>query len=165
MRVEAKLIVNDVPGALLKAIEPISAHGGNIISVAHIRTRKSGKEVPLLIYFEIKDMESLDAIKSGFKKNRVKLTEMKLDGHRFLKRRSFYIMLLGHVMETDARDTLDRLHGEGAQISDFSVSITSPELPSAALLKINVDERKCEDILETMRKTCKEKNLLCIREI
>ena len=53
MKIDMKLELKDVPGTLIKVIEPISQHGGNIRSVLHLRT---GMDlVPVEILFEVPD--------------------------------------------------------------------------------------------------------------
>ena len=74
MKVDMKLSLKDVPGSLLRALEPISVHGGNIISVLHSRGEK--ELVSVQISFKIKDQLALDLIKRDLKGQNIRVSEI-----------------------------------------------------------------------------------------
>jgi len=165
LKVEALLRLRDAPGMLLSVLDPISRFGGNIVSISHFRERMEGDIVPTLIVFEVKDLAMLDAIRGGFEKARVRVAELKLEGKQLSKKKSFSVIMTGHVMQTDVRDTMDRINALGGQVTNFNIAIVAPEARSSAIFKIDVEERKCAKLARGIDALALEKNLLVIREL
>ncbi|MEM4389592.1 MAG: hypothetical protein QXG98_02935 [Candidatus Micrarchaeia archaeon] len=165
MRVEALLNLRDAPGTLLEALRPISAHGGNILSITHFREKMEAEFVPTLITFEVRDLEQLEAIKKGMEAARLRIRELKLEGRRITKRKTFSVVLIGHIMRTDAKDTIDQLNASGAWVTSFNVSIIAPELYSSAIMRIVVEESKYQAVLRTLERVAEKKGLLVINEL
>ncbi len=165
MRAEALVYLKDAPGTLLEALQPISIHGGNVLSVSHFREKIKGGIVPTLITFEVNDLEQLEFVKKDFLKQRIKVTDITLEGRKILKRRTLTVVLVGHVMGTDAKNTIDRLDEYGAFVSSFDLSIAKRELPSAALLNIVVEDSKYDGLLKLLDELSEEKKLIAIREV
>lgn len=164
MKAEAIVYLKDAPGTLLEALAPISAHGGNVLSISHFRERIKSGMVPTLISFEVKDLEQLEVIKKDFLKQGVEVTEITLEGRKIVKRKTLAVVLIGHVMATDAKNTIDRLDEYGAFVNSFDLSIAKTELPSAALMHIVIEESKYEGLLKLLDKIAEEKKLVVIRE-
>lgn len=158
MRLELK----DVPGSLLRVLEPISMHGGNIISVLHSRGEKD--LVVVWIGFTIKDQESLDLIKKDLKKHKVRLSEMLVEGKRYYSKKSLSIILIGHIIDTDIQDTVDRINNVGL-VSGMDVVMPSPEERSSVLINIDVDNGRLKNLNKVINDVCKEKKFLLIRSL
>ncbi|MBI4399478.1 hypothetical protein HY570_01905 [Candidatus Micrarchaeota archaeon] len=165
MRVELVLNLKDVPGTLLEAIKPISINGGNIVSVVHMREHEEHEAVPTVIYFEVSDLDQLTKIKSALEKDHIRIKEIKTDGRKLTKRKRLRVVLIGHVMATDAKNTIDQIVQVGAFVSTFEVKIVAPELHSSAMLNIEIEESLYPNLLQKLEEVAKKKNLLVIREI
>jgi len=165
MKIEILLELNDEPGALISALRPISSHGANIISISHLREIKKDNIVPTLITFEIDDGISLEKIRRSLNEEKIKISEIKVDRKHFSKMKSFSVILIGHVIDTNVQDTIDRLIAVGAHVSSLDVVITSNELPSSALLSIETEENNITEVLNILDRMSSEKNLLAISEV
>jgi len=165
MRVEVLLNLRDAPGTLLEALRPISSHGGNILSVTHFRERMETDFVPTLIAFEVKDLDQLEAIKKEMEAAHLRISELKMEGKRIMKRKAFSVALIGHIMRTDAKDTIDRLNASGGWVTSFNVSIIAPELYSSAIMHIVAEESRYRAVLETLERIAREKKLVVINEL
>lgn len=164
MLVEATLRLKDSPGTLLEALKPISSGGGNIISIVHLRERKEGNLVPTIISFEVKDLAQLDMINSFFKREKIKISELIINGKKLVKKKSLSVLIIGHVMATDAKDTIDRISKLGALVYKFNLSIRTLEEYSSALLEMDVEEEDYNKVIEGLKKIAKEKGLFIVRE-
>jgi ACT domain-containing protein len=66
------------------------------------------------------------------------------------KKRSFSAMLIGHVMDTDATNTIDRIAAKGARVSNFSLKISESDRPSVAILRIDAEEADAKAVLKEL---------------
>jgi ACT domain-containing protein len=151
MKVEMRLELKDVPGSLVRALEPISLHGGNIVSVVH--SRGSRGVVSVEIGFSVKDQEDLDQIKKDLKKNGVHFSEVLLEGKKYYSKKSVSVIMVGHVIDTDIRDTIDQINKVGL-VSDIDVVMPAPEEKSSVMVNIDVDNGsagRLNDVLEDIR--------------
>jgi len=164
MKVELELLLEDKPGVLLKTLTPIARNGGNIISVLHEREKRKAGHVPTVIFFEVSAEERIEKIVEELGKGGIKIKLLKSDGKTLLEKTSFFVIFVGHVMDTDARDTISRIMKKGAKVSRFSVKITAKEEPSSALLLIETDKKNKDEVIEELRNIANEKNLLVIKE-
>jgi len=162
MKVDTLLALKDVPGSLLRALEPVSAHGGNIVSVLHSRGRKELVEVKIV--FRIADQESLNLIKRDLEKRGVQISEIRLEGRQYYSKKIISFILVGHVIDTDIRDTIDRINEIGL-VSNIDVVMPSPEQRSSVMMNVEVDNGKLKKLNSTIEKICREKDLLLISSI
>jgi len=162
MKIDMQLALKDVPGSLLRALEPISSHGGNIISVLHSRGEKERVEVK--VTFKIADQESLDLIRKEMEKRGIQVSDIRVEGKRYYSKKILSFILVGHVIDTDVRDTIDRINEVGL-VSDIDVVMPSPEQKSSVMMSVEVDNGKLERLNSTVEKVCTEKDLLLISSI
>ena len=162
MKIDMQLALKDVPGSLLRALEPISSHGGNIISVLHSRGEKERVEVK--VTFKIADQESLDLIRKEMEKRGIQVSDIRVEGKRYYSKKILSFILVGHVIDTDVRDTIDRINEVGL-VSDIDVVMPSPEQKSSVMMSVEVDNGKLERLNSAVEKVCKEKDLLLISSI
>ncbi|MEA3254294.1 MAG: hypothetical protein U9Q22_00480 [Candidatus Altiarchaeota archaeon] len=161
MKVDMTLKLKDVPGMLIRAIEPISGHGGNIISVTHSRREKF---VSVYITFQVRDQTSLDLIKETLQKQKMGISEIKVEGRRYYLKKSLSFILVGHVIDTDIQDTIDRINTLGL-VSDIDVMMPSPEQKSSVMMNVDVDEKRNGSLLKVVEEICVEKKFLLIRSL
>ena len=162
MKVDMRLALKDVPGSLLRALEPVSSHGGNIVSVLHSRGEKERVEVK--VTFQIADQESLNLIRNEMEKRRIQVSDIRVEGKRYYSKKIRSFILVGHVIDTDVRDTIDRINEVG-MVSDIDVVMPSPEQKSSVMVNVEVDNGNLERLNSAIEKVCKEKDLLLISSI
>jgi ACT domain-containing protein len=162
MIVTMQLELRDVPGSLIGALEPVSSHGGNILSVMH--SRREGRRVVVQVVFKIGDMRMLELLKKSLRQRNIRATRVSIEGKRYYARAVVDYMLVGHVIDTDLRDTIDRINRIGL-VSDIDVVMPSPEDKSSVLLHVEIDEKKAGRLLECMRSVCEEKGFTLVRSL
>jgi ACT domain-containing protein len=162
MKVDMRLELKDVPGSLIRALEPISLHGGNIVSVTHSR---SGKDlVSVQIGFSVPDQQSLDRIKKDVKKNSVHISEILLEGKKYYSKTTVSAIMVGHVIDKDIRDTIDRINAVGI-VSSIDVVMPAPEDASSVIMNIDVDNGGIEKLNDILTQICDKKSFLLIRSL
>lgn len=140
MLIKIVMELEDVPGQLLKALEPIARFGGNIQSIMHQRERKTPLgRVPVMLVFEVGDRARLGRIIAALQARGVRITQL---GEREGAVRSM-VLLIGHIIHTDIRDTIDRLNAiKGVIVSDLSLAMGGPGRESTARMTITADDEK-----------------------
>ena len=164
MLVKLVMELEDVPGQLLKALEPIAKYGGNIQSIIHQRERKTPLgRVPVLLIFEIKDRAHLNKILSELKSRNIVVTQV---GER-LYMVKHTVMLLGHIVHADIRRLVDKINSiRGIRVLDLSLAMGGPGQESAARLTISSDsESRIQSAIEWLESYSKQKGLLLITGI
>lgn len=164
MRVRMVMELEDVPGQLMNALEPIARLGGNIQSIMHQRERKTplGK-IPVMLVFEIKDKARLNKLLSTLRARDISVIQLG-KGARTLKSSA---LLIGHIIHTDIRDTIDKLNKlRGVRVSDLSLAMSELGKESSARLTLTVnDEKSANKALKKLRLISKRKNLLLISSL
>lgn len=164
MKISFDLVLKDVPGQLVKALEPISQFGGNIISIVHLREEATkGDRIPVHVTLEIEDSGRLDKIVNELEKRDIwvsKIGEVK-------KKEKITVMLIGHIVDTDVRDTIDRINEiPGVMVADVSLAMPDPAKESSARMDIEVSgSKKAKIAMERLEEIAKEKNLLVIKSL
>lgn len=162
MLVKMILGLKDVPGMLLKALEPISSSGGNILSVVHMRSRQS--VVGVHISFNVADQNTLNRILSSLKKGKFEIKDVQVEGRRYFSKKSISFILLGHVIDSDIQDTIDSVNELGL-VSDVDVRMRDPDEESAVLMRVNVDEEKYGTLIDRVGEISEKKGFLFISEV
>jgi ACT domain-containing protein len=162
MKVDTVLRLKDVPGMLIKALEPISSHGGNVISVTHSRGEKG--LVSVHVSFKVQDQSSLNLIRRAIEKQRIMISEMVIEGRTYITKKSLSFILVGHVIDTDIRDTIDRINEVG-MVSDIEVVMPAPNQKSSVLMDVEIDEKSNGELLKLIEKICREKEFLLVRSL
>lgn len=162
MKISLDVVLKDKPGQLVKLLEPISDHGANVISIVHLRETTTEGRVPVHVSFEVNDVATQDKITRDLENNNIwvaKVGEIKRkERHTFL--------LIGHIVDTDLRDTIDRIHEiKGAIIADVGLSMPDPEKESSARIDIDVNPKNMDTVLERIDEIAKEKDLMVIKPL
>ena len=152
------LELKDSPGELLKALTPISEMGINIHSVIHLREKKSDGKVPVRIVLEDLDEETLEKIVERLEESGIVVTKV----NNKVRKMDVDVVVIGHVVDTDIRDTIDRLNKYGLVV-DLDLTMPHPFKESSARMRIVVDSKNLEDLCREMEKLSKEKDLLFIK--
>lgn len=164
MRARIEMELEDVPGQLVKVLDPISRFGANIQSVVHRREKKTPLgRVPVTVIFDVDDKEKLERIVESLGELDVRIARI---GEKEAAAKEV-ALLVGHIIHTDLQDTVDRLGSlKGVRVSDLSLSMGEPGEDSAARLVIEAtDEDKVEAALSELDRVAEEKELLSIKSL
>lgn len=162
MRVKIEMELEDVPGQLVKALKPISILGANIQNVIHQREEKTPLgRVPITVIFEVDERERFEKILNALKESGAYIKQV---GEKEAASR-FPVLLVGHVIDTDIRDTVDRMNSlKGVRVSELSLAMGEDEEESSARLTIEVlDEDQVLKAVSKLDDIAEEKNLLVIK--
>lgn len=164
MRVKIEMELEDVPGQLVKVLDPISRLGGNIQSVVHERERKTPLgRVPVTVIFEVDQRAKFGRILGAIREMGVRITRI---GEREAMVKSD-VVIIGHIIHTDIRDTIDRLNAlRGVMVSDLSMAVGAPGEESVARMTIAADnEGRARAALSRLREIAARKKLLVIESL
>jgi ACT domain-containing protein len=157
------LELQDVPGQLLMALQPLRDSKANIISVVHHRDRKTPRGmIPVRVVVEI-DMSKLDTVKEQLKGSGISVVRAGED--RFIEKVS--VVLVGHILNSDLGDTVNRIDSTGfAEVMDLSLTMPGIDEPSSAYLMIRATgKEEIQKALKVLRDVGAEKKLLVIEPI
>lgn len=162
MKISLDVVLKDVPGQLVKALEPISRYGGNIISIVHLREELTGGRVPVHVAFEV-DPGKLEDILRELESRDIWVSKV----GEVRRKEKIKVVLIGHIVDTDARDTIDRINEiKGAMVADLALAMPHPEKESSARMDIEVSgEEVAARVMERLEEIAREKNLLVIKSI
>ncbi|GBF35835.1 MAG TPA: ACT domain-containing protein [Methanothermococcus okinawensis] len=152
------LELRDSPGELLKVLTPISEMGINIHSVIHLREKKSDGKVPVRIVLEDLDENTLEKILEKLEDSGIVVTKV----NNNVRKMDIDVVVIGHVVDTDIRDTIDRFNKYGLVV-DLDLTMPHPFKESSARMRIVVESDKLEDLCREMERISKEKDLLFIK--
>ena len=157
MRIDLVLELLDSPGQLVKALEPISIFGANLVTVVHKRDYKNEKgRVPVQLTLE-GEHEDLKKVVDRFEELGFSIIE--LDG--VVRKETVTTIFYGHIVDQDLRDTMDRINElDGA----FDIKLNG-EKESTALINIEVDVGKKQTVFGRIAEIAEEKGLLVINEV
>ncbi len=163
MRISMDLELQDTPGQLIHVLAPVSELGGNIMSVVHHHDKKTFRNtVPVYVIFDIDELK-LEELKERLEARGITIVRI---GKMRLRART-HVLLIGHVIHTDLRETIDHIDGTGfAEVQDLSLSMPAIDGPSSAVVTImatGVDELK--RAISMLRDVAADKNLLIIEPV
>ncbi|MFW6128174.1 MAG: amino acid-binding protein [Halobacteriota archaeon] len=155
--------VKDKPGQLLKALEPVSRMGGNILGILHQREKMSPLgRIPVEISIKIdedkvkeliKVIEGNDVIVRSY--NEVRLTT------------TTSALLVGHIIRTDLSDTINRIDSTGyAEVVDIRVNMPQLKEPSTAMITISATGKdSLDEAVSLLSKVCRDKEILVVEPL
>jgi ACT domain-containing protein len=163
MRLSMDLELQDIPGQLLLALQPLKENKANIISVVHHRDRKTPRGmIPVRFVVEM-DRSKIEALQTKLKESGISVVRAGED--RFMEAVS--VVLVGHVLDSDLGDTVNRIDSTGfAEVMDLALTMPGVDAPSSAYLKIRATGKaEIQKALTILREVGKEKKLLVIEPI
>ncbi|MDD1742760.1 MAG: amino acid-binding protein [Methanotrichaceae archaeon] len=163
MRLSMDLELQDVPGQLLLALQPLRDNKANIITVVHHRDRKTPRGlIPVRLVVEM-DRSKLDSVKAHLQNSGITL--VRAGEERFMEAVS--IILVGHILDSDLGDTINRIDSTGfAEVMDLEVTMPGLDEPSSAYLKIKATGKaEIQKAISILRQVGKQKELLVIEPI
>lgn len=157
------LELKDVPGQLEKALEPFSSHNANIVSVVHHRDEKTPRgTVPVEVKVNVEE-EIVESIIEELRNRDIKIVQI---GEEDLGR-SFFVILIGHVVHSDIMDTIDRIDEKGfSEVKDLSLKMPGINEESSARLLIKADgDEGVDKTIDLIKEIAEEKDLKLITEM
>ncbi|MGA8070239.1 MAG: amino acid-binding protein [Halobacteriota archaeon] len=163
MRISMDLELKDTPGQLMHVLTPISDLGGNITSVVHHHDKKTFRNtVPVSVILEI-DEQTLGELQDGLEQNGVTIVRV----GKMRLRATTHILLIGHIIHTDLRDTIDEIDATGfAEVQDLSLSMPAIDGPSSAVITIMATgDKELKTSIGILRQIAERKDLLIIEPL
>jgi ACT domain-containing protein len=157
------LELKDTPGQLMHVLTPISDLGGNITSVVHHHDKKTFRNtVPVSVILEI-DEQTLGELQDGLEQNGVTIVRV----GKMRLRATTHILLIGHIIHTDLRDTIDEIDATGfAEVQDLSLSMPAIDGPSSAVITIMATgDKELKTSIGILRQIAERKDLLIIEPL
>lgn len=161
MKMKLVLELQDIPGQLVSVLSPISDLGGNMISIVHDRGVKTEKGlIPIQISIE-GERENLNAILNKFNEMGINI----LEKDDVVLRERVSTVLIGDVIDTDVRDTIDRINEiEDVWVVGLDIKLNK-EYDSSAMITIESPIGKTDIAFNKIQEIANEKNLLVINEV
>ncbi len=161
MKMKLVLELQDIPGQLVSVLSPISDLGGNMISIVHDRGVKTEKGlIPIQISIE-GERENLNAILDKFNEMGINI----LEKDDVVLRERVSTVLIGDVIDTDVRDTIDRINElDGVWVVGLDIKLNK-EYESSAMITIESPIGKTDIAFNKIQEIAKEKELLVINEV
>jgi ACT domain-containing protein len=156
------LELKDIPGQLIKALEPISDAGGNIVSVVHHHEKRTPRgTIAIQVVFDMED--GLKDLKDKLESNDIKVVrfnEMRLQEHKT-------VVLVGHIVHSDVKDTIEQIDSTGyAEVVDLAMTMPAINMKSSARIGINAAGKvEIKKAMQRLRAIAKKKDLLIIEPI
>ena len=163
MKISMDLELKDTPGQLMHVLTPISDLGGNIASIVHHHDKKTFRNtVPVSVILEI-DEQTLGELQDGLEQNGVTIVRV----GKMRLRATTHILLIGHIIHTDLRDTIDEIDATGfAEVQDLSLSMPAIDGPSSAVITIMATgDKELKTSIGILRQIAERKDLLIIEPL
>ncbi len=163
MRISMDLELKDTPGQLIHVLAPVSELGGNIMSVVHHHDKKTFRNtVPVYVIFDIDELK-LEELKGKLEERGITIVRI---GKMRLRART-HVLLIGHIIHTDLRETVDHIDGTGfAEVQDLSLSMPAIDGPSSAVVTIMATgTEELRKAISMLREVAEKKDLLMIDPI
>ncbi|MHC1636443.1 MAG: amino acid-binding protein [Candidatus Methanospirareceae archaeon] len=163
MKISMDIELKDIPGQLVSALEPISALGGNIISVIHHRDKKTPSGGILVqLVFDIEE-RSLEKVIEGLKARNIEVIRV---GKERL-RESVSAILIGHVVHSDIRELINAVDDTGfAEVTELNLSMPGIDKKTSALIRISaIGGKELEEATEILQEVARRKGIMVILPI
>lgn len=160
------VMVRDQPGELIKILQPLSDYGANIHGVFHDHTfagESSASTVPVEILFTIDPSLAGEERKQRIEEIKQRLTEEKIE-IRSLSLETVvqkqHVIMIGHIFDTDIRDSIMQIANTGAQVVGLNASITSHDEKSTVMFTITYEDDAVKNLLlQKIESICTQKHL------
>ena len=161
MRMNLVLELMDVPGQLVKVLEPIGSLGANLVTVIHKRDYKTENgKVPVQLTLE-GELEDLKNVVKRFEEMGFTITQM----DDVILKEKISTIFFGHIIDNDLRDTMDRINDlDGVSIVGCEIKLDGEDR-STALLNIEADIGLKQFIFDKIEEIAEEKDILVINEV
>ena len=158
-----RLELVDRPGELLRALEPIANHGGNLLSIFHERGNLTPRgHIPVEVDLEATP-EQFQTIVDSLREGGINVIQAGAEQYS----EEVVVVLVGPLVHTDLSHTLSQIaEATGASIRDFSMSAPEgDETGSSARLRLAAQSGETESVLQEVRDVATEKDLRVIEPL
>lgn len=155
--------LEDKPGQLIRVLEPISKLGGNIVSITHRRDEITPLgRIPVRIAVQI-DESKMDKLIEEIEKRGITVRSYNRVRHTV----TTSLLLIGHIIHTDLRDTVDAIDKTGfAEVVEMKIVMPELNKPSTAFIKLSaVNEEKLSESVKILKDVCKSKGIKVIEPL
>jgi ACT domain-containing protein len=156
-----RLELVDRPGELLRALEPIADHGGNLRSIFHERGNVTPRgHIPVEVALEAAPDQFeiiVDALRDA------DINVIRAGAEQYSE--ELIVVLVGDLVETDLSNTLSRIQeSSGASVKDFSLSAPGGG-ESSARLRLAAEAGQTTAVLDAVRSIADEKGLRVVEPL
>jgi len=145
MRVYADLRLKDVPGQLVKALEPVSTFDGNIIGVVHHHDNIAGGRISVNLTFEVKTQKQLENMLRAWKESDVDVAKLSSLFETF----EFDYVIAGDISPQELREITDGIESMSDLDSvDIRYSVSPSSGEKAVLVYGKVRQKPVLDRIE-----------------
>ena len=158
-----RLELVDEPGELLRALEPISEAGGNLMSIYHERGNVTPRgHIPVEVDVSCAP-DRFERIVDSLRAADVNVIQAGSERYD----EELVVLLVGHIVETDLSDTLQQVEAcANASLTDLSLSAPhDAENSSSARLRLKTKSGATEETLSTLREIADGKELHVIEPL
>lgn len=156
-----QISLEDKPGELSKVLDIIAKNRGNLFSVSHIREKKKDGRVPVVVTFQATDAD-FPKIVADLGKSGIEVTEKSIGGAEEAQLTQEFI-LIGHVIDTDIKDTIYGICDKDVMIKSLDISLKSLKEKSSAFAEIGARSQAALDrAMKRLEDIAKKKDLLLI---
>jgi ACT domain-containing protein len=158
-----RLELEDRPGELLRALEPIADRGGNLLSIFHERGNLTPRgHIPVEVDMEATP-ERFEGIVDALRAEDINVIQAGAEAYA----EELTVLLLGHLVRTDLSNTLERIEGStDASVKDFSLSAPQgDDGESSARLRLATQSGETAATLSTIRAIATEKELRVVEPL
>ncbi len=155
-----RLELIDRPGELLRALEPIADHGGNLLSIFHERGNITPRgHIPVEVDLECPP-DRFDEIVDALRAEGINVIQAGADRYG----EEITVLLVGHLVDTDLSDTISRIERcSTATVADLSLMAPEgTEGISSARLRLAAESGTVAEAVETIRSVAEQKELSVI---
>lgn len=162
MRFNLVLDLQDVPGKLMEALEPVGRLGANIVTVIHQRDVKTERgTIPVQITIE-GDKETLDRVMDALESKDIQI--MEVDG--VLRKEQITTVLVGDIVKKDVEDTVAQINQlKGVRVADLDLKMSDNPENSATKMVVEADFGLKKEVLKNIKEVGVEKGFLVINEV
>jgi len=147
LRVNVDLGLEDVPGTLVRALEPISSLDGNIVGVVHHHDKVFGGRIIVNVIFEVSSQSRLEELKDIWEDRDVDIVNLGPLYETF----PMEFLLVGNIPPSEVRNIADGLESmEGMDSMDIRLAGSSTSNEKAVLVFGKVRTKEDIDRMESL---------------
>lgn len=158
-----RIELEDKPGELLRSLEPIAEHGGNLLSIYHERGNVTPRgHVPIEVDIEATS-DRYERIVQALRD--VGVNVVRAGTERYSE--GLTLILSGHLINTGLSDTITRIQ-ETANANVTDISLSAPQgsaETSSARIELAVETGATDDVIANIRAIAEEKELRVVEPL
>lgn len=156
-----EISLEDKPGALSQVLDIIAKNEGNLFSVSHLREQTKNGKIPVIITLQA-EKQGFSGIVTDLEAKGIQISEKKIGNTDEVEVTQQFI-LIGHIIDTDIKDTIYSISAKGVMVKSLDMSIKSLKDPSSTFMEIGAkDEESMKKAIEKLEEIAKKKDLLLI---